>query len=176
MVILFAGLPGSGKSYFANQLVAYSPEYVIYNKDVVREFLFPKDLTDYTAEQNSLCIDIILQTIGYLHGQGVDKHFILDGRTFSKKDQVQQVTEYLEAQGIDYLFVEFVCSDETARRRIERAIGIHEAKNRDYELYRALKESQDPLEVDHLTLHTDDEALLPERIDRFLSYLQNRGT
>ncbi|HPZ15032.1 MAG TPA: AAA family ATPase [Sphaerochaeta sp.] len=172
MVILLAGLPGSGKSYFAKQLVKRFPEFLIYNKDVVRQFLFPDSYTDYSAEQNSLCIDIILSAIGYLHATRPGQRFILDGRTFSKRQQVEQVTERLDALQIPWLFVNFECSDEHAKRRIEGAIGSHEAVDRDYGLYLRVKEGQEPLTVPHLTLNTDDEDALSERIERFLAYLR----
>ncbi|MDY0304590.1 MAG: AAA family ATPase [Sphaerochaeta sp.] len=172
MVILLAGLPGSGKSYFATELVKRHPEFLVYNKDVVRQFLFPDSYTDYSAEQNSLCIEIILSAIAYLYRTHPGQRFILDGRTFSKRHQVLQVTERLDALNIPWLFVNFVCSDENAKRRIEGAIGSHEAVDRDYGLYLRVKAGQEMLTVPHLTLDTDDEDGLSERIERFLSYLK----
>ena len=171
MVVLLAGLPGLGKSFFAGELIKQHPDFLVYNKDVVRQFLFPGRYTDFSAEQNNLCVDIILSTIGYLYGKHPEKKFIIDGRTFSKQQQVLQVTKKLDAWQIPWCFVKFVCSDETAKERIEGAIGSHEAGNRDYQLYLALKAEEEPLIVPSLTLETDDEDALQERIERFLAYI-----
>ena len=43
--------------------------------------------------------------------------------------------------------------------------------NRDYQLYLALKAEEEPLIVPSLTLETDDEDALQERIERFLAYI-----
>lgn len=173
MLIALVGLPGSGKSYFAKRLVRDHAEFIVFDKDAVRSMLFPGELTDYTASQDDLCIDIILQAARYLSVHHPEKHVIVDGRTFSKRYQVDHVRTMADKMGIPYRFVEFVCNDDAmVRERIERQKDEHPAKNRDFSLYLKLKEEAEPLTVPHLTLYSDGSQSFEARVEKFLAYVQ----
>ncbi len=63
--VLFAGLPGTGKSTLAKAL-AERLGAAILDKDRVRGALFPGLLTDYSAEQDQLCMRAMLEAAAYL--------------------------------------------------------------------------------------------------------------
>ena len=63
--IIMAGLPGAGKSRLARGL-AVRLGGVILDKDRVREALFPGRLTDYSSEQDDLCMRAIFSAAAYL--------------------------------------------------------------------------------------------------------------
>jgi archaellin len=51
--------------------------------------------------------------------------------------------------------IECVCTDETARKRIQEDKDTHLAQNRNLDLYLRLKAGSDPIELPKLTLTTD---------------------
>lgn len=63
--VLFAGLPGTGKSTLARAL-AGRLNAAILDKDRVRGALFPGALTDYSASQDQVCMQAMLAAAAYL--------------------------------------------------------------------------------------------------------------
>ncbi len=171
MVIALAGLPGSGKSFLANEIVRRYPNFILYNKDTVRNALFPKKLTDFSSAQNDLCMDVIFQAVAYLLAKDPNRVIFIDGRTFSSKKQVDAILEFTTRIQVLCKFVYCTCSEETARERIVKDQNQHLAKNRDMNLYYSLKEHADPLTVPYLRLETDDPDLLDERVTKVLAYI-----
>ncbi|HWE64287.1 MAG TPA: ATP-binding protein [Chloroflexota bacterium] len=156
MLIAIAGLPGTGKSRLGRALGA-ALDAVVLDKDAIRAALFPSAEIEYSTEQDDLCLSIMLQVAGYLFRKEPRRAVILDGRPFARRYQRAAVAEFAEAGGIALRFVECVCSDETARARLERdaAASAHPAGNRDYALYQALKERFEPIEEPKLLVDTD---------------------
>jgi adenylylsulfate kinase len=87
---------------------------------------------------------------------------ILDGRTFSRKYQVAALDQLAEELKTPLKIIECICSDETARRRLEdkRTISSgekHPATNRDYKLYLSIKARFEPIREPKLVVNTDDD-------------------
>ncbi len=57
----------------------------VLDKDRVRGALFPGALTDYSAEQDQLCMRAMLEAAAYLTERRRVKYIFFDGRTFSKQ-------------------------------------------------------------------------------------------
>lgn len=171
MIVALVGLPGSGKSYFAKWFSERNSSFIVLDKDVVRSTLFPGKMTDYSAEQDDFCIDVILRSAHYILSRHNDYHVIIDGRTFTKKYQIEQVRKAASEMHVPCCFVEFICNDDTIRKRIEEQRSEHYAKNRNFGLYLDLKRHAEPLEVPHLTLYSDGTQSLEERAEKFLEYI-----
>ena len=88
--VLFAGLPGTGKSTLARAL-AERLHAAVLDKDCVRGALFPGALTDYSAEQDQLCMRAILEAAAYLTERRRVDYIFFDGRTFSTRAQIEEV-------------------------------------------------------------------------------------
>jgi adenylylsulfate kinase-like enzyme len=88
--VIFAGLPGTGKSTLARSL-AERLGAAILDKDRIRGALFPEALTDYSLEQDQLCMRAMLEAAAYLTGRRRVKYVFFDGRTFSARGQVEEV-------------------------------------------------------------------------------------
>lgn len=155
MIVAMAGLPGTGKSTLALALAPKLPAIVL-NKDTVRVALFPPAEIEHSMHQDDFIVGMLLQIAEYYFQKDPGRHVILDGRTFSKKAQVDALVKYTREHQRELKVIYCTCSDEVARARIERdtASGGHPATDRDFNLYLRLQAETDPLEVPYLFLDT----------------------
>lgn len=165
-----AGLPGTGKSTVALAL-ARAVEGVILDKDRVREALFPPGTIEYSPEQDDLCIDVMLQVAAFLLRRNPDRTILLDGRTFTRRYQVETLARSASQIPARLVFIECICSEATALHRLEidRAGRVHPAADRDASLYRRLKTRAEPLDWPHLTV--DTESPLADIVAACMRYL-----
>ena len=155
MLIVMAGLPGTGKSTLAQALAEALPAVVL-DKDRVRSALFPPQAIEFSAAQDDFCIDVMLQTAAYLLHRDAHRRIILDGRTFSRRDHVETVVRAAVHLHTPLKLIHCVCRDETALERLaqDRASGSHPAANRDAQLYFTIKARFEPLTIPHLVVDT----------------------
>jgi predicted kinase len=151
--VLMAGLPGTGKSTLA-EAMARELNGVVLSKDVVRAALFPGELTDYTREQDDLCFRMLLDAAHYLADHQVAEYIFLDGRTFSRRDQIEEVLLAAALAISTWKIVCATCSDEIAEARLVRGVGEHPATNRTVGLYREVKARFEPIPYAHLEIDT----------------------
>src|SRR5450432_3546991 len=133
MLILMAGLPGSGKSALARALAAGLGGTVL-DKDEIRAALFSPSDIEYSTEQDDFCMGIMLKVAGYLFREDPSRRISLDGRTFSRTYQLARATGFAEALSQPWRILECVCSEQTARARLA-ADPAHPAANRGFDLY-----------------------------------------
>jgi predicted kinase len=140
MLILMAGLPGTGKSALARELAAQTSGIVL-GKDEIRSVLFPSSEIEYSAQQDDFCQQVMLETAAYLLRKDTQRFIFLDGRTFSRRYQIDRALDCAASLGQPWRILECVCSDITARQRLEEQArtATHPAGNRDYALYREVK-------------------------------------
>jgi adenylylsulfate kinase len=153
MLILMAGLPGTGKSRLSSALAAELGGTVI-DKDRVRAALFDPGDIEYSTEQDEFCMRVMLKVAGYIFRKDTSRRIFLDGRTFSQRYQLDRATEYAKAIGQPWRILECVCSDETARKRLaeDRA---HVAANRDFQLYLQIKARFEEIASPKTVIDTD---------------------
>jgi predicted kinase len=150
--VLFAGLPGTGKSTLARAM-AERLNAAVLDKDRVRGALFPGALTDYTAEQDQLCMRAILEAAAYLTDRRRVDYIFFDGRTFSTQAQIGDVLLAAARVGARWRIVHVTCADAVAEERLARTDPSHPAKNRDSALYRTIKQHFEPIQ--HAKLEVD---------------------
>lgn len=168
MIIAMAGLPGTGKTTLAEELAAQLPA-ILLNKDILRAALFPPEEIEYSHRQDDLVVDIMLQVALFYLQKDRSRHVILDGRTFSRKSQVDTLVKFCLKQHLPLKVIYCWCSDDLARDRLERG-GGHLAADRDFSLYEKLKASSDPLQVEHLRVDTGEP--LEICVDLCLQYIK----
>jgi predicted kinase len=172
MLIAMAGLPATGKSTIAAHL-ARELDGVVLSKDQVRAALFPAPVLDYSTTENDISMDAIFRAAAYIRTTFPQRTVIIDGRTFLRPKQVEDLFARAASLGETPWIIECVCSDDVARQRLERdrASGMHPAKNRDFALYRAVKAQAEEIQVPHLVLDTGATPL-EECIQCCLRYLR----
>jgi predicted kinase len=156
MLILMAGLPGTGKTYVAKKLAPLL-NAVILSKDTVRHALFPPELIEYSTEQDDFVVEVLLQTAEYIWKRNRNQILIIDGRTFSQASQRRHVIDFAEKQMQEWRIIECVCDQEMARQRLTIPDPTHPAGNRNAALYNQVKDRWQPLEESKIVVSTDSD-------------------
>ena len=156
MIVIMAGLPGTGKSVLCRAL-AKQVGGVVLDKDIIRAALFPTERIEYSAAQDDFCQSLMLEAAGYLLVRDPDAVIFFDGRTFSRRYQIDAVIQSAQKFGTPFRTIECTCSEETARQRLERdqAAGHHPAANRSFDLHQRLKVTFEPIPEPKLVVDTD---------------------
>lgn len=156
MIALLAGLPGTGKTTLARELAARTSGRVL-SKDEFRHAIFAPEEIEYSSAQDDFCLQIMLETAGYLLSRNPARHVFLDGRPFSRRYQIENVLAAAASLHQPWRILECVCSEETARSRLEADVagGAHVAGNRDYSLYLEVKARFEAITFPKTVVDTD---------------------
>ena len=149
---MMSGLPGSGKSTVAHQLVeTIDGDVQIIATDIVRKELFTPPT--YSDEENAqVHHEVQRRLIAQLH-QGAT--VIYDATNL--RVQFRAWVDVAQAEtGCRVLIVETVADEEAVKARlVARPHRGDSASAADYSIYLLLKESAEPIERPHLTIRTD---------------------
>lgn len=153
MLIAMAGLPATGKSTIARSLAQRLPA-VLLDKDVIRAALFAPEHVEYASAQNDLCVEVMFQVAEYHIRHHPERHVILDGRTFSKRYQVDSLVSFAQRIDVPLRIIECVSDDALVAARLARSQHTHLAANRNFDLYRRLKAESDPISLPKYVIDT----------------------
>lgn len=156
MIVLMAGLPGTGKSTLARELGRRIGGRVL-SKDEFRHAVFAADEVEYSTRQDDFVLGLMLETARYLLSRNPGRMIFLDGRPFSRRYQIENVLAVADAMHQPWRILECVCSEETVRRRLEQdsAGGSHPAGNRDFQLYLEVRDRFETILHPKIVIDTD---------------------
>lgn len=155
-LVALAGLPGTGKSTLARALAARLGAPLL-DKDRVRAALFAPAEIEYGREQDDLVMECVHRAVEFHARRGRVPAVVLDGRTYSRRSQVEALRALATRLGTPLVLLECVAAPETVRARLARdgAAGTHPAANRGVALYERLRAEAEPIEGEKFVLATD---------------------
>ena len=156
MIVLMAGLPGTGKTTLAREL-ARRTQGAILSKDEIRAALFAPEDIQYSVEQDDFVMEVMLDTARFLFQKDPTRKIFLDGRPFSRRYQIDRVLEFARELEQHWKIIECTCSDESVRQRLDIAPDpSHPAQNRDFALYVEVKGRFEPITCPKTAIDTDE--------------------
>jgi predicted kinase len=160
MIILMAGLPGTGKTTLARELVRLTNGALL-SKDEIRSAIFAphgceRSDVEYSTAQDDFVMEIMLQSAAYLFAKDATRKIFLDGRPFSRAYQIDRVLQFANNLNQPWKILECVCSEESARRRLDFDPDPHHpAGNRSFKLYLEVKSRFEPIAHSKTVIDTD---------------------
>lgn len=138
-LVVLAGLPGTGKSTLARELAARLGARIL-DKDRRRAERFGA-AQDYSRAQDDLVVRELLDEAAALARNEPRACALLDGRCWSRREDVEALERFARETGIELVWVECRCARATAHERLRRDArsGAHPAGNRGVELHDRLE-------------------------------------
>jgi predicted kinase len=169
LLIIFRGLPGTGKTFLINKLVSRFPSLVVIDRDKIRSNLFKEP--EYTKEENEIIESVMLVL--------VDENLkdccslVIDGMTFSRSAILQPFLNHAIKHNVEYKIIECVCSEKTALERLSNDVvtTVHTAMDRNKESYQLVKKRYEKINVSYLRINT--EKFFEINLNEIIDYLES---
>ncbi len=161
MIVIVIGLPGSGKSYFAERLARMiRAEYV--NSDRLREEMFRT--RTYTDEEKNAVYNAMLAK---MKEALLQKRTIVLDATFHKETKRKEFTREV-AGGENIVFIEVKADENIIRERLKNRRPHSEA---DFNVYLLIQQQWTPLNGRHLLLESTNNNI-KNMLQKAAVYLQ----
>jgi hypothetical protein len=148
MIIVVLGLPGSGKSYFAEKL-ADRLEALYLNSDQTRDTLGARG--KYSAEDKMIVYTAMAERATQALADG--KRVVVDA-TFYQRSMVEMFQQLARQYLSPICFIRVEADEQLIRSRLSNPRTYSEA---DFSVYKKIKEEFEPLSVPYLSLQSKSE-------------------
>ncbi len=161
MIIVVFGLPGSGKSYFAEKLAKkIEADYV--NSDRLRKEMFPA--RTYSEQEKAAVYNVMLAKMRRAVKQ--NKNVVLDA-TFHNNETRETFMQAGKKKD-RICFIEITASEDLIQRRLQKEREYSEA---DFEVYKLIRRQWEPLNEPHLMVESTDENI-DSMLQKAAAYLE----
>ncbi len=167
MLIVFRGLPGTGKTHLARRLLDRRPDLLVLSRDTLRAAIFTHPTFD--DAEKAFVDDLVIAMAGFLLGRG--RGVVIDGMALSSARRLDEFAETAATNRKAFRIIECVCSQSTALARIAADRSNHPAGDRGAELYHRVRERFEPAELPLLRIDTDVNE--DENLIAILGYIEN---
>ncbi|AEV98649.1 hypothetical protein A4D02_34870 [Niastella koreensis] len=158
MVILVTGLPGCGKSYFAEKLAtAIRADYI--NSDRVRKTMFP--IRTYSTKEKLSVYDEMLKKMQQAMQE--KKDIVLDATFYS--DDIRK--KFSGEAGNSVSVIEVQADETLIKERLQQKRTDSEA---DFKVYHLIKTQWEPISDKHLILQSNNKNI-KEMLQTAFNYL-----
>ena len=150
-LVMLSGLPGTGKSYFARELVKRVP-FLVLESDRLRKSLVPDP--KYTPGEHSRVFAACHMLLEEFLGQG--RRVLFDAANLTEQYRVP-VYQMAGRASAPLLVIRFTAPEETVRRRLaERAAGLDPGNYSDagWLIHTRLRQGEQAIQREHLTVDT----------------------
>ncbi|GCC50360.1 hypothetical protein SanaruYs_05750 [Chryseotalea sanaruensis] len=149
-IIIVSGLPGSGKSYFAEKLAA-ALDFIYINSDQVRHQL--QAISRYTFEDKLLVYKEMLQKTK--HAIEENRNVIVDA-TFYHHTMREMFVRLAYANRASIWVIEVIADENIIRERLQKPRMYSEA---DYSVYEKIRDDFEEITMPHITLQSTNNNL-----------------
>ena len=163
MIIAVAGLPGSGKSYFASRL-AEQMAAVYLSSDRIRKSL--QTMGEYAPEAKMKVYEEMLNLAARALDEG--KRVVADA-TFYKRHLRDLFLALGENKKVAVRFIVVVANEEVVKERLQRPREDSEA---DFAVYQKIRDQFEEVLTPHLTLESANDNI-DAMLDKAIHYLAN---
>lgn len=163
MIILVSGLPGSGKTFFAERL-AQRIKAIHLSSDRLRKELFPVQRVYSEEEKQSVYQEMLSRMRETVQQR---QSVILDA-TFYRADLREPFVKAAEILQEKMYFICITASEELVRKRTSVQREDSEAN---YEVYLKLKDHYEPIQSSFLALQSKEDNI-EEMLNQALAYLK----
>jgi predicted kinase len=167
VLIVFRGLPGTGKSFLVSRLVRERPGLLVLSRDALRAAMIAEPT--FSRDEKELVDDVVTALAAFLLARG--RSVVIDGMALSSAARVQKLAAAAEAAGAPLRLIECVCSERTALARIAADSGAHPAGDRGEKLYFEVRDRFEQVSLPALRVDTDRGA--QENLREILAFLNS---
>jgi len=157
-LVILSGLPGTGKSYFANRLTSHINS-VIVGSDRTRKLLISKPV--YSKSEHARIFAICHRLIEDFLSQGYVTIFEATNLTAKSRLPLKQIARTLDVPSLCLVFT--APEDLIKRRLMDRISGLDKSSysDADWAIYSKLKPSQEPPEEKTWTIDSSQDISTP---------------
>ena len=169
-LIIFRGLPGTGKSFLINKIKEQDPDLIVISRDIVRSKVLVNPT--YTDEEKEQLLSIMLFMVEeHISSKG---SIVIDGMTFATRQSIDLFLQAAARNNIRFRIIECFCSEDTALDRIAGEVleENHFAADGDDDLYYHVKEIFEPIKDFHLKINTEENVEV--NVEKIINYLNSR--